>query len=121
MPENTKKLLLKAFKENPDEFRKEYPIPDAQRAHLLSTFAAGTGGTQVRTPTVGAPLTITSPNVGGEDATPVDLRNFTGNPTERVIAHLKKQDPDFGKLPWKDQIARAGTFRQANAHRIVLA
>ena len=119
IPENCQPLMLSFLKTDRKAFAEKYPIPDAQRAHLLSTFAAGKGGTQVKPPKAGESLPIEQQTDG--DATPVDLRNFTGNPTERVIAHLKKQDPDFGKLPWKDQIARAGTFRQANAHRIVLA
>jgi hypothetical protein len=121
IPENCQPLMLSFLKSNREEFAKKYPIPDAQRAHLLSTFAAGNGGAQVTTPKIvdGKPLEI-EPRVDG-DETKIDLRSFTGNPAQKVIAHLKKQDPDFGKLPWNEQVSRAGTFRQQNAHRLVLA
>jgi len=121
-PDSAKKLMLKAFKEDPEGFRKDYPIPDEQRAHLLSTYAAGKDGVQVTTPKTGRALTIeqTTPTNGGA-GDPIDLRNFTGNQTQKIIAHLKKNDPSFEKLPWKDQVERAGTFRQQNVTRLVFA
>lgn len=51
----------------------------------------------------------------------IDLRHFSGNVTERIIAHLRNQDPSFEKLRWEEQVTRAGMFRQQNSHRIVMS
>jgi hypothetical protein len=51
----------------------------------------------------------------------IDLRHFSGNVTERIIAHLRSHDPSFETLPWAQQVTRAGMFRQQNSHRIVMS
>ncbi|HKQ70995.1 MAG TPA: hypothetical protein VJT73_16730 [Polyangiaceae bacterium] len=52
-------------------------------------------------------------------STKIDLREFTGNVTQRVMGFLRSKDPGFEKLTWEEQITRAGMFRQQNARRIV--
>lgn len=121
IPENCKPLMLSFLKTDRKGFAEKYPIPDEKRAHLLSTFAAGKGGQQVKTPVVRQGETLEIEERADINDKPIDLRSFTGNPTEKVLAHLKKEDPSFEKLPWKEQVIRAGTFRQQNAHRLVLA
>lgn len=121
IPENCQPLMLSFLKTDRAGFAEKYPIPDAARAHLLSTFAASKGGNQVTTPTTvkGDPLKIEKR--GAADDEPIDLTAYTGNPTQKVIAHLTAKDANFAKLPWEQQISRAGTFRQQNLHRLVLA
>lgn len=119
IPEKCKGVMLKAFKADKEGFRKDYPLPEKDRAHLLSTFAAGGGGQQVKTPKVGADLEIENRENGTGEK--IDLRAFTGNVTQQCIAYLKSKDASFEKLSWADQCTRAGTFRQKNAANLILA
>lgn len=92
------------------KFRTEYGVKEEAHDHLSKPVVATRGGTQLQPPKV---LPITER--GGDDqpqGEAIDLRGLKGNTTERLIAHLRKTETGFDKLPWDRQVARAAQVRR---------
>jgi hypothetical protein len=101
--------------------------------HLLSTFVAGPGmagaGVQYAPPGMqpqpmqpvqlggaglGArpPMQLNAPPTTTPAMQPVNLANYSGNTTQRVIAHLSSVDQSFAGLEWGQKVKRAGQWRR---------
>jgi hypothetical protein len=122
MPEVARESLALHLRTDPKTFRTKYPLPDATRKHLLSTFAAGRQG-EVDPPAAGGavPVTMAASNQNrGATGEQIDLRTFTGrNSIEKAISYLSTKDAGFAKLPWAEQCKRAGTFCRENHDRLI--
>lgn len=103
--------------------------------HLMSTFVAGPGvaGSGVQYAAPGAqplqpvhfsgaptplpagarpPMQLGAPPAQTTSLQPVNLSQFSGNTTQRVIAHLSSVDPSFAGLEWGQKVKRAGAWRR---------
>lgn len=109
------------------EFRKTYPLPEAERALLTRRIFAGPGGAQFGLQADGAgnlrpapvePHVTTSnaPRSDGRDPEKVAMcRDFEGrNETEKAVAYLTKERPGFSHLDRGEQIHRAGEWLRNN-------
>lgn len=109
------------------EFRKTYPLPEAERALLTRRIFAGPGGAQfglraddagnLHPAPVAQPVTTSNaPRSDGRDPERVALcRDFDGpNTTAKAVAYLKKERPGFSNLDPIAQVKRAGEWLRAS-------
>jgi hypothetical protein len=121
MPEVCKDSLLLHLQTNATTFRAKYPLPDATRKHLLSTFAAGRTG-EVEPPAGGTQPVVIGGSSQSVPADAIDLRTFNGrNHIEKAAAYLESKDASFAKLSWNEQVKRAGAFCRDNHAKIITA
>lgn len=109
----TLRPALKALRAtDPEAFRKQYPLPDPTKAHLLSRLVAGKGGQQLRSPD---PVKIDPKDdrSTGSGAEQIDLRAYPGrNVTERLMAYVVSKSPDAAKLSHDALLAKAAELRR---------
>jgi len=89
-------------------FLAEYGADDPALQHLPQTVVAGPDGAQHSPPTSSdRVLPPGDRNSGGPQR--IDLRDVPGqNSLLRLVAHLRKTEKGFDRLPWQRQIERAG-------------
>jgi hypothetical protein len=97
--------------------------------HLSRTFVSGPGaaGNAVQYQLPGAvqqplqpmpvqlsqpPLQLSTPPNPTQQLQPVNLSQYSGNTTQRVISHLSTLDPAFKALEWGQKVTRAGEWRR---------
>ena len=91
------------------KFLTEYGVPDADKAHLLKTFAAGGGGRQVE-----APKSL--PLKERADGSPerIELRSYPGrNTTEKLCSYIISKDPRAAQWPLETLITEASKLRRS--------
>ena len=118
MPEVTRASLALHLRTDAKTFREQYPIPDAQRAHLLQTFAAGRQGevdpkSATTHGATGGPVQLSATR--SLPAGAIDIRAFTGrNSVEKAMSYLASKDANFAKQDLGEQVRAAGSFLRAN-------
>lgn len=110
------------------EFRRTYPLPDADRALLTRRIFAGPGGTQygltadahgnLHSAAVSQPITTSNAAARSDGRNPERIalcRDFEGaNETAKAVAYLRKERPGFVNLDSIAQVKRAGEWLRAS-------
>lgn len=108
------------------EFRKTYPLPDADRALLTRRIFAGPNGAQfgltadangnLQAAPTAQVVTAAQPRSDGRSPERVAMcRDFEGrNETEKAVAYLTKERAGFSTLDRGEQIHRAGEWLRNN-------
>jgi hypothetical protein len=106
--ESFKHALLLTRTNDPDKFKELYPPLTQDQANLTKDIA-----TKGKTP-VSTQTGQTQQNTGDV----IDLTMYPGNPTQKVVAHIRATNPDSEKWSREKLYETAFAFKDANAKQL---
>lgn len=112
---NLRPALVLLRRNDPAAFAQQFPKVRPNETHLSRPFGSLPNGTQVYPPSAQPAHALPLSNHGAA----LDLRSYPGrNGTERILSHLKAQNPALAAMPFEAQLKAVAQFRRDNPHAI---